>query len=286
MGRNNKKAKNEAVSDKLNLSVTDIPQAEQHSETEHPDDTPVAEDTEIKESYEYEDDAESDGEETLTEEQLRRAKKKKRLITALSVIGGITVVILILHYFGIIDLTKPWTKEKEVSYEVELWRLYPPDWDTDIFTIKEYTDKPDWIYYKTMGAQSVGLVDKDYSSCSDGVLLLVDYIDALKHGNHKKVNSMHTAEWLEEHGSYEEFTMQKIYDVTVEHLREYTVKESDGSYVTKYDYCLTYRIMKNDGTFRKDVYPDGIRPLYFEITEKNGVMKISRTEYTYWNLPQ
>lgn len=218
-------------------------------------------------------------------DEFRRKRKKKILLTVILSLCTICLAALLLHSLGIINLNTPTVSFTQApKYEVEPYRLSLPDWDTDIFTLGSYLEKPRYINYKTLGSQTVGITDEKYGRYGDGLEFLGQYFDALMHGDHELVNSMHSEEWLHSHGYYEEFTMQKIYDITVELLREYVTQIESGEYITVYDYAVSYKIMKNDGTFRRDIYSDSVRTLYFEVTDNDEELKINRTEYFYWAL--
>jgi len=68
--------------------------------------------------------------------------------------------------------------------------------------------------------------------------------------------------------------MQKLYEVSLTKELVEKVEEKDGEF-TRYTFILSYRILKNNGTFRKDI-GDGYRRQYITVTDRNGQLLIDR----------
>jgi len=223
-----------------------------------------------------------------TKDDIDRRKKKKRLAIILSVIGGITVILLMLHSMGIIDVFDASIEDTAIAenYDVEQWRLSAPDWYTDIFTYERYLQKDRSISYSDDGNEYIKYSFDEYlvtRNESDGVDFMADYFYAAMCGDHEKLNSMHTEAYISASGAYEEFPMQKIYGIEIAKVRE-AVSEIDGNAVYVYIYEVNFRIQSNDGRFMRDRYSDSSIPLFYEIIDDGNAMKINRMVHIYDNI--
>ena len=69
-----------------------------------------------------------------------------------------------------------------------------------------------------------------------------------------------------------------IYDITVEKLSE---NYKDGN--TVYKYNVSYKIYRNNGTFRNDIGSDGSKTLMFTLIGDGTQVKIDAINYYYFN---
>ena len=75
--------------------------------------------------------------------------------------------------------------------------------------------------------------------------------------------------------------MQKLFDIKVELLNE-TSEQTDEGKIVHGVFVVRYKILENNGTFRKDIGDDATYiPLIFETVTQNGETKINRV-YTYY----
>ena len=87
-------------------------------------------------------------------------------------------------------------------------------------------------------------------------------------------NALFTASYRAAHGDKEKFTPQMIYDIEVERV--------DSTFVgntSTYDFNVYYKIYRNDGTFRDDVYSDATRGIRVVVDDTEGSFKISVLKY-------
>lgn len=144
---------------------------------------------------------------------------------------------------------------------------YPIDHDMDIMTEKEYLDLDRFIYY-TKGAETIALTDDELEGLTDDVLFFIKYFDLAISGNYNAYNKLFTDNYYKSNEAYYSFTQQMIYDMHIEKLGENTV---DGQ--NQYYFNVSYKIHKNNGTFRNDIGSDGSKTLYFTLVDtENGIM--------------
>ena len=121
-------------------------------------------------------------------------------------------------------------------------------------------------------------VNKDNANeFGDGVVLMVDMVDAIINGDSKKYNSCFSKEYFNSHEPKESFTMQKIYNAKLTYFssEEETV---NGTSYTKNTYTLVYNIYENNGTFRSDI-GEGARAQSITVSNREGKMLIDSIEY-------
>ena len=151
---------------------------------------------------------------------------------------------------------------------------YPADWETDIFTLKEYTGKRLSIEYGTLDNTlltfSMELFNRSDCLSRGGaaLALMYDYFDLLRHGDYEGVNALFRDDYFDEgylnyednelfpEKPFEKFPMQKIYDVTVaKYYYDDKIFEHQENVEPTY-YLIEYKIMENDGLFHHGLESD------------------------------
>ncbi len=128
-----------------------------------------------------------------------------------------------------------------------------PDWTTDIYTVEEYVSKnPDFIKYSPDGRVTVGYTREDISpSLNPSLYFIQAYIDAIKLGDHEKLNSLLSNAYKSKNGEFEDFPMQKLYNIEVKKLPNPQPDVNEGKYYKHEYYSISYNIYKNDGYYCK-----------------------------------
>jgi len=194
-------------------------------------------------------------------------RKKTMLIVVITVIALIPILLIL----NSIDFTALYRKiknddEPEETRDIE---FYEPKFGYDIFKDPDYTSIDKTIFFK-VGAETFGI--DETNTGNPGQKLFVDYFDAVINGKHEKYNSLFTNDYIKKHGKKDRFTMQRIYNAMVEAFPAERLNDN----VVVHRYTVMYCIMKNDGTFRRDVGSDENIPLIFEVYEyTNGDVKIN-----------
>lgn len=152
----------------------------------------------------------------------------------------------------------------------------------------DYTEKDDDIYYfsadyyEDISADIVYMSKSrevffindsgfgEYLTEKDGELstvkgVMYNYFKALKNGSAEEHEKLLSASYEEHFVVQKSFTPQKVYDIQVAFL---TGDVSDGIYYEKYS--VTYKIYRNNGTYRADVGSDVAKTMVFEIVNIDG----------------
>lgn len=194
--------------------------------------------------------------------------KKRLIIIILSIIG---VIAILGATSMIIDFVEG---KKEKEFEID-YNFYPADFDENIFEDREYFDlvNAGFISYTDSSTNITVGIDKDKAGrYGTGVVFLVDMIYDIINGDHEAYNARFSDLYYKKHYRKDNFTMQKVYDVNITYVRSESIDDDSGNY-TKSLYVLEYKILKNNGTFRRDIGA-GSKKQYFtlKITDDNVIV--------------
>ncbi len=210
-------------------------------------------------------------------------KRAKGLILAVAILFCVLLALNFIMDSGLIGkLLLGGGKEQER----EPVFLFNPDYEEDIFEDEVYLDLNRYILY-TDGALSIYLANEnDFAATGEVATFFGEYFDAVIMGDHRRLNACFTEEYREEHGEMTRFTMQKLYDMEVVKLAEYIINEGTADQTTVYEFKVSYRIRRNNGTFRDDLESGVARPQIYQLyrldrTEEILIQSIS--EYNYKN---
>ena len=145
------------------------------------------------------------------------------------------------------------------------------DFSTDILSDPDYLALDRSISFK-QGNQTI-TIDRTFRSENGTVEFMLDYLDCIISGDYKSYGEFFSKLYFETEKIPEIFTMQRIYEITIEFLGETPTVESNKNY-TEYRLSLDYKINRNDGTLRNDMGSDCFRTQYFLITNREGELKI------------
>ncbi len=154
---------------------------------------------------------------------------------------------------------------------------YPIDYDLDIMTEREYLDLDRCIYY-TEGAETFSLNEYPLEELDLDMQFFFKYFDLAISGNYDEYNKLFTENYYKSNEPYYSFTQQMIYDIRLERLGEKVVDGKDVFY-----YNVSYKIHKNNGTFRNDIGSDGSKTLYFTLVDEGGKILIDSIGYYQFN---
>lgn len=230
---------------------------------------------EIEKVKDFEEVSESeDAEETSQIEKRDIEKDKKKLKkgvkTVLLVFGGLLLLLGILYLVDYIIHLPP--KERELNP----WLFFEPDYDKNIYEDEAYMALNRNIYFDYMGFERA-ITEENVEDYPDkgavAAAMFIDYFECVINGDYENYSSFFTEKCLNDRRFQlpEKFTMQALYDIKV------SIKHSpkiEGDVRTEV-YEVSYRIFENNGTFRKDIYPDEARTLVFAVEIIDGEAKIS-----------
>ena len=193
------------------------------------------------------------------------SKLKKRLIIVLVVvICSVPVLLGVTYLVDYLD-----NKSKIVEDQVIDYDWYEADYSENIYEDEEYAKLVEYGFISYTDGSVTLLIDKDSAvSYGDEIDFMVRYLYSIIDGDAEEYNSYFSDLYYKGHSKKDSFTMQKIYDVSLTKDNVENVENKNGDF-TRYTFVLSYRILKNNGTFRKDI-GDGYKRQYITVTEKNG----------------
>ena len=145
------------------------------------------------------------------------------------------------------------------------------DFDTDILTDPDYLSLDRSVSLR-QGNQTT-VIDQGYRSENGTVEFMLEYLDCIICGDYENYGDFFSELYFESETVPEIFTMQRVYEITIEFIGETPIAQSNKNY-TEYRLSLDYKINRNDGTLRNDMGSDCFRTQYFLITDREGELKI------------
>ncbi len=201
----------------------------------------------------------------------------KRLVIAAAVCALVLAALLALNSidFDSIDVTKLFGGRKNDEAETEEIFLCEPNYDIDITYDTVYMNRDRYITYSEGGVSTIiSEYSNEFGAAGE---FFLRYFSCLTSGDAEGYNSLFLDEYFdgEDTVPYERFTMQRVYDITVEKLSESLIEDGDYEGCTRTVYKVGYKIMHNDGTFRDDMPSDTVVPRLLETISGGLNVKIS-----------
>ncbi len=165
-------------------------------------------------------------------------------------------------------------KISEDDYLTKSFRdYYEEDYDADILKDEDYLKLNREILYCAPTGYEYYISRDNFETLSASQKFFVEYFEILIGGKYEEYQNLFAKGYLKNPEGFEKnpnrkFTKQRIYDINVTFLGE-----SDNTKNYTYDgkkcafsfYEVKYSILKNDGTFRRDLAERAQRPLIFEL---------------------
>ena len=185
-------------------------------------------------------------------EQLKK-KQSKNVKTVLLILLGIAllsvIVLLLLNRF----LAR---QEEAAPNDIAFY----PVTDQNIFENETYLSMNRFVLY-CEDPSGYGLTtqisDADRMSFNVKVRFAEEYLNILTYGDARALRALCTENYLAEN-SVPDFTQQMIYDARIVYYS--TEGLEDGSRLVTYR--MEYKIYQNNGTYRRDVGSDAVKPEY------------------------
>lgn len=205
--------------------------------------------------------------EEKNESEKAKKSKKKLLIAIISIVALIALLAMIIEIIEYSNNTK-----KIIPIEID-YNFYPANYNENIFEDEEYIqlvkDNP-MKYYNASTGVTVGIDINKKDKYPQEIQFMIDYIQDIINGDHESYNARFSEDYYKRNDRLNDFTMQKVYDVTITQKDSEAVTDKNtGNNYTKYLILLEYKIYENNGTFRRDI-GDGSRKQYFTISDKDG----------------
>ena len=207
-------------------------------------------------------------------------KQKKRAVALLIGLCIAFVLLLGINFLSNMKLSSlfpGWFPEETDDQKPNKTILfYPIDYEKDIFQDPEYLALNRYIRY-TEGAQSTLIIDGNYAQYGDGMTLLGAYFDSVIRGDCEAYNGFFTEKYFEDREKKERFTMQELYDIEIQLLSKEILNEGTEQQATRLLYRVSYKIHKNNSTFRLDIDSDAAVQEVYEILidDKTDAAKIN-----------
>lgn len=165
--------------------------------------------------------------------------------------------------------------ESEDDYLYGSFRnYYEEDYEADIFSEEAYMSQNREIMFKTSDGQEISLSAVDEDLQSVGQKFFVRYFDIVTHGRYEEYPELFTKEYKENPVGFEKyverrFPQQRVYDIKVTAVAE--TADMSGEYTYNGVLCsygiyeVSFKILHNDGAFRRDLPENSERPVIFEL---------------------
>ena len=202
----------------------------------------------------------------------KKGKTRKRMIIIFAVIALLLAVLAavsaLLGHFA-----EKAAEGNRVGSDTEERYFYEPKPGEDIENDEEYLEKIRDITYHDEYGRGILITDGDYLSKGGvGLQLLSYYFDAVKTGKSSVLNVLFSKEYLTENGEFPDFRPQRVYDINVQIESRETDEETGDTTIV---YTVWYKIMKNDGSFRRDIGRDSFKKQYFTVCETDDDVVIT-----------
>ncbi|MCI8331387.1 MAG: hypothetical protein HFE78_00970 [Clostridiales bacterium] len=207
---------------------------------------------------------------------MKSMNNRKRLNLFKLSILIISILLVCVLVYGIAFAVNQFVMEKrsqpdEINTDHLIYHF--PDWEENIWEDEKYMEKDHTIFFQN-GAETYPLAD--VKNDEKGASFFLNYIDALIQGDHAALNTMYTSEYTDKNGFFEPFTMQKVYDVLVSYKGTAKGVERYGEAEV---FDLSYCIMENNGTFRRDIASDSPRTQIIYLVHTDDGYKIHEVSY-------
>ncbi len=215
---------------------------------------------------------------------MKLSQKQKRLLALALVLIAFTVLALL----NTVDFSKTPEITTNAPYAPD---TLPPDSfyptsDGDLSKETEYLTKDLTPSYTTRNGLTEDLATAADYPYTD---FFKAYFAALQNGDSEALNNLHSEVYFRNHTPYTAFSKQYLYDVTISYFDQATIEKADsaedqiyiGRQLTYFE--VTYRIYKNDGSFRRDIVDDmAITQIFTLLLEKDG-SNPKLNSISYWN---
>lgn len=198
---------------------------------------------------------------------MERSKRSRRLRTAILIACGAAA----LAVLAVVLLTVLLPKEEPAPQPDARPITFYPVWDGDVRENEQYLglDRQFYLCEPEYGAKTA--LDDSQIAADPELSLLQDYINSLIDGYPNACRSLFTASALAEN-PIPDFAQQMIWRVEITKTETVT---ANG--MTRSTYCLAYMIYRNNGTYRRDVGSNAVRPEYLTLAQTaDGSYRIDR----------
>lgn len=194
-------------------------------------------------------------------------RTKKRVLIAIVICFGVLVLLggTVWLLESVADRDTTGTETDAPLY------FYPSDPDVNILEDDDYLSLDRRIYFTRAGETTV-VTEENIASYGSAVQALRWMIDCIVAGDSEGYNACFSSHYYATKGNEakEDFTMQRVYDIELEFVRESVQTDKSGNSYTQYEIIVKYKIDRNDGTFRRDIGSNEARKQYYVLSDSTG----------------
>ncbi len=174
---------------------------------------------------------------------------------------------------GVLKLISVLVKRSEPEEDPPSFVFESADYDADITEDEEYMrqDRRVWV---SVGALSAPLDDEVYED-TPLYVFFETYFNALKTGDAAALRACYTEECAAALKIPKRITQQRVYDILLTLISSEEKTDEEGVKCTEHVYRFEYKIMKNDGVFRRDLESGTVRPRIVTLREYPDAVVIS-----------
>lgn len=195
-----------------------------------------------------------------------RKKALKKIIIAVIIAFAVLLVLL-----GALYLFSEVIQREKVDYTEKNDSIFyfSADYSADPDNDLVYAAKDKEVFFTDHSGFGEYLTEAD-GSVNNVKGLMYNYFNSLKNGDAQAHNALLSAEYKRNFVVQERFTPQKVYDIKVDFL---VGDGKNGVYIQKYS--VSYKIYKNDGTYRADIGSDVSCTMVFEVVNQANKVYIN-----------
>ena len=198
-----------------------------------------------------------------------KSTKKRLIIVLISVLVALLLMYTLTLLIPLIEPDNSGVTEEATADFI----FYEPDYSLNIFEDEDYMAKiANGIFVYDDGFSATTVDKTNANDYGAPVKLIVDALYSVIEGERDEYNGYFSKKYFESNDPKDRFTMQKIYNGSIEYYSEDSVSDKDGTY-TSYTFKVKYYIDENNGTYRKDI-GDGAKTQYITISDREGKLLI------------
>ena len=197
-------------------------------------------------------------------------ERRKKPVAIFMVLIGIIMILLVALYIILYFISN----NNRPSTVGDVY-LYEPDYNAQIMTEEEYLLLDRRVHYSDGVGNWPISNDSDVYTGDAVQLFLIDYIDDLVRGDAESLRSKYSAEVIKALNIPDRFTQQRVYDIMFTEKSRKEITEY-GETFFRYEFKAEYKIMRNDGTFRRDLASDSIKGQYLTIEMRSDSILITQ----------
>ena len=201
-------------------------------------------------------------------ESASRQSRRKRVVTVILIVCA--VIVLLSLATASLDpdlLVKKWFgRGQGQGEEID---FYPVDEHLDIRTDPEYAQLDHRVHYNDPATGATySLEAEELASAEPYACFFYYYFDSVISGDASLYATYFSDSYLRENELPDDFTPQMIYDIRI-------TPHSSGDTELGSAYLVDYKILRNNGTFRRDIGSNASRTLVFYLVEQEGELYVN-----------